>query len=132
MAQRGPKPTPTSIRTLNGDHHKSRYNLNEPQFADFCAEPPEWITSDPAAIEFWWWAAPRLSNVGVLTDGDTKALEVLCKVYSAWRDDFSMNKGRIVMAMLSEFGLTPSSRTRLVGKLPHEQDADPISARLSR
>ena len=131
MAKPGPKPKPTVIRALDGDHHKSRYNLSEPQYAAFASDPPAWLLADPIAIECWWWAAPRLASVGVITDADTVALEVLCVAYSTWRERPSTNTTRTLLTMLAEFGLTPSSRTRLVGKMPHEGELDPIAARLS-
>lgn len=87
---------------------------------------------DIVAREMWDWAMPRLIRVGVMTDGDTKALEALCVSYSKWRDTPGTGTFKQFHTMMCEFGLTPSSRTRLVGNLPHESAADPIAARLAQ
>ena len=123
MSKPGPKPKPTKLRVLEGDHHKSRYNLNEPQFAAFTAPMPAHIAADPVAAELWRSIVPKLDRVGIISDAEVTALELLCVTYSLWRQEPSDNKSKRLQSMLSEFGLTPSSRSRIVGALPHEEES---------
>jgi phage terminase small subunit len=122
MGKPGPKPTPTTLRVLNGDKHKDRYNLNEPDFADLESSfVPTSLNQWPAAVEMWTFLSPRLLAHGLLRDVDSYALEALCVTYGEWRAQPSIRLTTKLQSLLCEFGLTPSSRTRLVGNLPHEK-----------
>lgn len=81
---------------------------------------PPHVKDDAIAAEMWEWAFPRLLQVGVLTDGDMLALEMLALAYSDWRTKRTNSTFKFLHTMLCEFGLTPSARTRLVGNMPHE------------
>jgi len=121
----GPKPKPTELRVLDGDHHKSRYNLSEPRpgsLLDADAIPPR-VQNLPEALEMWQFLAPKLVTMGIAGDVDRYALEALCVTYAMWGLKPSVQMTTKLQAMLSEFGLTPSSRTRLVGALPREQES---------
>lgn len=123
MTTKGPKPKPATLRALEGDHHKSRYNLAEPHpgsILDVNAVPDR-VRNDPAAYEMWTFLVPRLVTMGVAGDVDKYAMEALCVTYGMWSLRPSAQMTTKLQSLLSEFGLTPSSRTRLVGALPHEQ-----------
>ena len=133
MATRGPKPKPTTIRVLEGDPNKSRYNLNEPRPGDILAvdSVPPRVAAMPEALEMWHFLAPRLVAMGIVGDVDRYGLEALCITYAMWAIRPSAQMTSKLQSMLAEFGLTPSSRSRLVANLPKEQKADPIAARLA-
>ena len=143
--KRGPAPTPTVIRRLkNSDHRPIRTDEAAPlPLADF--EPPE-VLSEGAKVH-WRKLAPELASLGLLTSIDTSALGLLCTSLDQWDQAqrglqqfglltrSSSNNGasipmispffsvsrhaqREVARLLSEFGLTPSSRSRVVTTLP--------------
>lgn len=117
MAHKGPKPKPTQLRVIEGDPNKARYNLSEPEFGAFdMADIPARVVRDPEALALWQFLAPKLTEAGILQDADRPALEMLCVHYAMWTLKPSMQMGKGVMSMLAEFGLTPSSRSRIIGK----------------
>jgi P27 family predicted phage terminase small subunit len=98
------------------------------------------MTAD--AKKFWRKIAKDLHKVGLLTTVDATALEMLCESYATWRDAVSKidefgvlvktpngypvqgpylqiaNKAQMQMLrLLAEFGLTPSSRTKIRGEV---------------
>ena len=122
MPPRGRKPKPTSLRVLDGDHHKSRYNTAEPQFGAPVLEPPAYIVDDPEALTCWKWAVDCLDHARIISEADYVALEVLATLYAAWRQNTGDYKliGQM-RSMLAEFGFTPSSRTRIIGHAATEE-----------
>ncbi len=75
-------------------------------------DPPEWL--DEFAKEHWRDLAPILQGAGLLTAGDRAALAQLCDDYSTIRKDGEADKARDrYRRLLVEFGLTPSSRSRI-------------------
>lgn len=97
--------------------------------------------------------------MGVLTLADKKALEQLCHAYCEWRDlvkliekdgytywapgpngeeilksnpavSMASDAQKRIRAMLVEFGLTPSARTRV--KVEEKKPADPLAEFLAR
>lgn len=129
----GPKPKPTSLRTLEGDKNKDRYNLNEPKSGDLDIEDiPEEVRRDPYAIEMWTRLAPKLVNMGLLMDVDYYAFKSLCVTYGLWSLKPSVQMTSKLQSQLSEFGLTPSSRTRLVGRLPHEDSSESAASLMAK
>jgi phage terminase small subunit len=114
---------------LEGDPKKCRYNLNEPKSDDLDpVDIPEKVQRDPAALEMWTRLAPKMINMGTLRDVDYYALQNLCVHYGMWYLKPSVQMTTRLNALLCEFGLTPSSRTRLVGNLPHEDAPEDLLA----
>lgn len=142
MATRGRKPLPTSLKLLKGTAQKCRMNAREPQ-PNAEREPhcPEHL--DERARTEWNRLLPILREMRVLTEADYIALANLCQQYSiliqaqdqlnrtgllisyrktpdspAWVQQSPL-LGIItaattqVNALCREFGLTPSSRTRV-------------------
>jgi P27 family predicted phage terminase small subunit len=121
---------------------------SEPKMDKYSAtnipEPPEWL--DEIAKEEWRRVVPILVKTNLLAFGDTSALEAYCKTYSRWRKaEAEMDKVNstvfktpnnyvqqlpqvaiaqkylnICKAFMAEFGLTPSSRSRML--LPGETE----------
>lgn len=133
MAVRGRRPKPMALKILEGER-ADRMNFNEPRLPAGSLEPPSWLGG--YALEHWIEMAPILSTAGMLTSGDRAALAQMCDDYETirrsidgpevleeaaadnWRNARTMlsnaDKARDrYRRMLTEFGLTPSSRSRI-------------------
>ena len=93
----GRKPKPTAIKKLEGNPGKRKLNTKEPIPAKAMPECPQWLLAE--AKKEWERLADLMNQMGVLTEVDMAA---------------------------SEFGLTPSSRSRIVagnakGKEPEDE-----------
>ena len=108
---RGRKPKPTALKILEGAQ-PCRINTREPQIPTASApDPPAWIGK--YGKERWNELAPVLSAAGLLTTGDLPAFEQLCDEYDAIRrDPLSAGARDRYRKLLTEFGLTPSSRSK--------------------
>ena len=108
---------------------------------------PERLKVDQVAVEKWVELSGILTRMGVLTTGDGEALATLCEVHSAEQSCLlQLRAGGAVMhtdlggvkpnpagpmyrslvamkaSLLSEFGLTPSSRTKLATQVEVKKD----------
>jgi phage terminase small subunit len=92
-------------------------------------EPPAWL--DKTARKHWRELAPILQAAGLLTVGDRPSLALLRESFSLFRCDRENDKARdLYRRMLVEFGLTPSSRSRL--KTTAEPAPDALAEFLAR
>jgi P27 family predicted phage terminase small subunit len=136
----GRKPVPTAIRQVRGNPGKRPLPKNEPAVELATPPCPDYFTDDQQVA--WAELAERLVDMKVLTLGDGAALELLFAAYMEWRyaADIVTDEGmtyttttesgdvmyrprpevaiaadawRRVTSMLREFGLTPSSRTKV-------------------
>lgn len=138
----GRKPKPTRLKLLAGNPGKRPINNREPspklEIPDI---PPE---LDEVAAAEWRRVCPELAAIGVLTRLDRSALAAYCQSWSQWLHAIDKLKatGPVVKApsgfpiqnpyfaiansalkqmkaFLTEFGMTPSSRSRIhAGELP--------------
>ena len=147
MGLRGPAPTPTAIKKAEGNPGKRKLNTEEPQRLPGVPECPDHL--DAVARKEWGRLSPILMGMKVLTEADYIALGNLCQAYSTLIDaQKHLNKGgilfktpsgyiqqnpllgiiraqtNIVNGLLREFGLTPSSRTRIAIREPDTSDAE--------
>ena len=151
MSKKGRKAKPKVIHLLNGNHSKLNLDkMNTPEMECFSngyiPEPTDWL--DDIAKKEWRRVAPELVKVKLLTIADITALEAYCKAYSRWREaEKQMDTVKntvfktpnkyvqqlpqvaiaqkylsICKSFMTEFGLTPSSRSRML--LPGEKDSD--------
>ena len=145
MAKAGRRPKPTALRILEGTA-KSKPK-REPSAPVGVPPMPERLKVDAVALEKWNELASILSRMGVLTTGDGEALATLCEVHSAEQSCLmQLRAGGAVMhtdlggvkpnpagpmyrslvamkaSLLSEFGLTPSSRTKLATQVEVKKD----------
>jgi len=146
MAKRGPKPQPASVKKLLGNPGKRKIRPDLP--APPGAPPmPKRLMVEPVAVEKWQELVPLLLNLGTLTLADGEALATLCEVYAATQacllelrasgpvmhTDLGgvkpnpagpLYRGLVSLqaSLMSEFGLTPSSRVRLGGKEEKQSD----------
>ena len=147
MGLRGPAPKPTAIKKAEGNPGKRKLNTHEPQPLPGVPECPE--HRDAVARKEWGRLSPILMGMKVLTEADYIALGNLCQAYSTLIEaQKHLNKGgilfktpsgyiqqnpllgiiraqtNIVNGLLREFGLTPSSRTRIAIEEPDTSDAE--------
>ena len=145
MARAGRRPKPTAIRILEGTQRGPA--KREPSMPAGVPPMPERLAVDKVAVEKWHELAGILTRMGVLTTGDGEALATLCEVHSAEQSCLmQLRAGGAVMhtdlggvkpnpagpmyrslvamkaSLLSEFGLTPSSRTKLATQVEVKKD----------
>lgn len=145
MAKAGRRPKPTAIRILEGTQRGP--GKREPSMPPGVPPMPERLKVDAVAVEKWQELASILTKMGVLTTGDGEALATLCEVHSAEQSCLlQLRAGGAVMhtdlggvkpnpagpmyrslvamkaSLLSEFGLTPSSRTKLATQVEVKKD----------
>lgn len=140
MGLRGPRPTPTEVLRLRGSPRADR-NPGEPQPERQPPPKPAWLGDE--ASEVWDEMVPKLMGLRVLTAIDGNALARYCEHFVQWKKAAAfvrqhgvsypirdgngkvkalgqfpevalMHKASATLARLeAEFGLTPSSRTRI-------------------
>lgn len=141
----GGKPVPTALKIIRGNPGKRAMPKNEPQ-PEAGATPPEWLGK--YGLAHWAEIAPQLEKVGILTVMDAQALGDMCFAYQKWREavDKETNSVSYVTAqsgfpvlapwvtegekqrgiwrkLQAEFGMTPSSRSRVtVSKAPKKEN----------
>ncbi|EBQ8223279.1 phage terminase small subunit P27 family [Salmonella enterica subsp. houtenae] len=153
----GPPKTPTHLRLVRGNPSKRPINKNEPQ-------PPKGVPPVPKHFDkqgkYWFKRmAEELDAIGVISQLDARALELLVEAYTEYRhhcetldregytyavysdDDADEGKKREIRmikphpaammkadawkrlrAMLAEFGMTPSSRSKVSKDKPDDDD----------
>lgn len=138
MAKPGPAPKPTALRVAEGNPGKRALPVNEPQPEPLVEipKPPSFLMD--LAKKHWKEQAEILQRAGLLTEVDLDAFAAMCNSYATWVDAQRQLKktgmlvrgpsGHPVMSPYisisekalnrllqyqKEFGLTPSSRTRV-------------------
>jgi len=136
MATRGRKPKPTALKVLEGNPGKRPLNKNEPKPEKKAPRCPSWL--EPEAKKEWRRMSKQLEELGVLTQVDAAAFAGYCQAYARWKEaeEFLSKHGtifktpsgyiqqvpqvsiaqtylKIMKDFCSEFGLTPSSRSRI-------------------
>lgn len=85
-------------------------------------ECPDWLGA--FGKQLWSRYAPVLEKAGLLTAGDVPAFEQLCDEYDTIRRDPLNSAARDrYRRLLIEFGLTPSSRSRIKWTAEPPKDA---------
>ena len=140
MGKRGTKPTPTNVLKLRGSW-RGEINKNEPHPEIGTPEMPDDL--EGISKECWEKVVPILQEMNVLTVADGLALQLLCETFAHWRRaeellvrhgdvypildnngnvkylqqspyvSIARNNAKALKDMLCEFGLTPSSRSRI-------------------
>ncbi len=145
----GRKPKPPALKILEGNPGKRRIETDIPQPDDRIPTCPHWL-EEAAKVE-WMRVAPELNRLGLLTRVDRAALAAYCQSYARWQAaetilslegitcEYTNKNGstnttlrpevlvakqylQFLRAFCSEFGLTPSSRARMV--LPKDEEDD--------
>jgi P27 family predicted phage terminase small subunit len=148
---RGRKPKPTVLRELTGNAGKRPLNHNEPKPRAGIPSCPKHL--DQEARKEWRRITKVLCAIGLLTHADRAGLAAYCQCYSRWvklegvvqqlgeclpeiaegkptgrmlPNPYlgALNRALLLMrSYLSEFGLTPASRTRLSIVPPPQENA---------
>lgn len=155
---RGRKPKPTKIHILEGGRKKTHRALpeNEPKPDTLQKLPRAPKELNDVGKKEWKRTGKELQKLGLLTQIDLSAFHVYCEIYSQWVDAVEKthrfgtlvkshngfpkisdyvsiaNKASEKMAkFLTEFGMTPSSRSRINVPKP-EKENDPLKEYLNR
>ena len=144
----GRKPKPTAVKKLEGNPGKRKLNMKEPEPGKGMPDCPEWLL--PEAKTVWNRLCRKLSEMGVLTEIDMVAFAEYCQSYARWKEahehidregsTFETEKGyqqqtpwvgiantnqKLMLSAASEFGLTPSARSRIMaasGAIKDDED----------
>ncbi len=141
MGRRGPAPEPTALKLLKGNPGRRPINDREPRPKSKRPRCPRWLDKDAKAA--WKDLVPELEAMGVLSRVDGNALTRYCTLWSRWKkaelflqkhgDSYPIKdeKGKLkylaqfpqvgvanklavqLTRLEQEFGMTPSSRTRI-------------------
>ncbi len=153
MAQRGRKPKPTAVKELEGNPGKRPLNELEPKPQKKAPKCPMWL--DAEAKKEWRRIAKQLEELGILTEVDMAAFAGYCEAYARWKEaeEFISKHGTIVktpsgywqqvpqvsiaqtylkimIKFCEQFGLTPSSRSRIVADKGANEVYDPMEMML--
>lgn len=139
MTKRGPPPMPEALRKLRGKRHRKKEDTStKPVVSVGAPAMPAHLRHDPVAAECWVQQCKHLKKMRVLGPQDGFALAGMCMAYShALQADALIRcdgmflkdrrRGRVVhpavkiserswrdvLRFSQEFGLTPSSATRV-------------------
>ena len=150
----GRKPLPTHLKLVKGTARPHRLNKKEPKLPLVAPEPPDHL--DERAKAKFTELAKMLARHGVMTELDAGAIARYAVVWCRWVDAEAeikkrgpvvkttgdniiqnpfltvANKCLLQMAQIeSEFGLTPSSRSRIRMEMPSDT-IDPFEEFLNR
>ena len=153
MAKRGRRPLPTKLKIAKGTLRKDRQRPDEPDLPRGMPPMPERLKVDEVAVAKWGELSQLLYDLGVLTVADGEALATLCELHSAEqqcllelraggptiRTDLGGVKPnpagslyRSIAALkgtlMSEFGLTPSSRSKVGASKESNEPKDDLEA----
>lgn len=143
-------PKPVALKILEGNRGKRPLNMNEPKPDKTLPKCPKWLL--PEAKKEWKRVVPELSRLGLLTKVDGAALIGYCQSWARYVEaekylsdekhdtvfvtdngymqqvphiSISQKYLSICKSFMAEFGLTPSSRGRMVLPSSPEED-DPM------
>lgn len=141
----GRKPKPTALKALQGNPGKRPLNEREPKLKPKRPSAPRFLEGE--AKKEWNRMVKLLLPLKLLSEVDRAALAAYCQAWSRWIDAeqhiqrdgmvISTDKGNLIQspyvgiansamkqmrAFLVEFGMTPSSRSRV--SVPTDDDAD--------
>lgn len=147
------RPKPTALRLVEGNKSRRPLPKAEPKPRRCIPSPPDHLSKEARLA--WGVFATKLDRIGVLTELDGAALEQACELYAeivALRADLATGRVQVVetvagadlerprpqvamlqravselRAWLAEFGMTPSSRTK-VSALADETGEDAAEA----
>jgi len=140
-----PHPLPTQLKILRGTAKPHRLVKDEPKPDNDKIEMP--FNLSRGAKKQWVKVEAELRAAKIITNVDTHALALFCEYYAEWIDAMTKirKEGAVVFKdgipagqspyfhvankafdrlqkMLTEFGMTPSSRTRVSATGPSDDD----------
>jgi len=148
----GRKPIPNNLKILHGNPGKRPINQREPKPAPIAPKCPAHL--DKNAKREWKRVSPQLEAIGLLSRIDMAALAAYCQAYGRWVEaesairkhgmlikspnGYPMMSPYLVISnkavdqmksFMTEFGMTPSSRSRI--SVSPVEDKDDMEALLS-
>lgn len=145
-------PIPTALKVLRGNPGKRPLNDREPKPKRILPRAPAYLNAE--AKREWRRMGGRLYNIGLVTEIDETALAAYCAAWARWVEaERQLQKFGTVIKMgttlipspylsvankamaqmvklLAEFGMTPSSRSRV--KVEAEAEQEPLEALRNR
>lgn len=147
----GRPPKPTALKQAQGNPGKRKLNRNEPKPKPLVPKTP--TKSLPAVRKFWRTYGPLLERLGVATEADLAALELMAIHYAITKaalEAMTTPDGKLQLTRIDEagverkhpmlqiirdnsaafrlysilFGLNPAARARLVVHEPQDEDED--------
>lgn len=147
MAQSGRKPKPTAVKVLEGNPGKRSLNRQEPKPEKKAPRCPAWLEDE--AKKEWKRMARQMEQLGILTEIDMAAFAGYCQAYARWKEaeEYISEHGTVMKALsgycqqvpqvsiaqtylkimnrfCEQFGLTPSSRSRIVAENGEDKESD--------
>jgi P27 family predicted phage terminase small subunit len=144
----GPRPKPTVVKIREGNPSKRALPKDEPKPEIKIPKPPAHLSKE--AKTEWRRLSKELFKLGLLSEIDRTALAAYCQVYGRWVQAekeiektgwFAVSeKGGLyqtpavsiankcldqMKSYLVEFGMTPSSRTRIKAEKPKDVSSKP-------
>jgi P27 family predicted phage terminase small subunit len=142
----GPAPKPTALKKLAGNPGQHKLNDAEPKPQAAMMQAPRHL--DKVANAEWRRISRELYQLGLLTRIDRAGLAAYCQAYSRWVQASEELEGKPLMLLtengyayanplisiingsletmkkfMTEFGMTPSARSRIRIEKPEEPDA---------
>ncbi|HMB90134.1 MAG TPA: phage terminase small subunit P27 family [Rhodothermales bacterium] len=142
MGKRGPRPKPTSLKVIQGTYRKDRASANEPAPEPVAPKCPTFLKGE--ARREWKRISAELVKLKLLAEIDRAALAAYCSNWETFvlADKIIREKGLTCLTpngheqqrpeiairnkafqqmrnFLSEFGMTPASRSRI--SVPEER-----------
>ena len=152
MARRGPAPKPTRLKALAGNPGKRPLNRHEPQPKAGLPRCPTQLSEE--AKREWKRISKELERLGLLTVLDRAALSAYCQAWGRWIEaeerlrqhgvivkspnGFPVQSPYLAVAnramaqmgkLLVEFGLSPSSRSRIQSPIDDLDDDEFLGPR---
>ena len=149
MSRPGPSPKPTKLKKMQGNPGGRPLPKNEPQPSIASSVPPAPEYLDEVGQAEWNRMGVELHKLGLLTTIDLSAFAAYCQQYSIWISAIEeVKKGGVVVVAqsgyqqqspyftiqnkaqtemrkwLTEFGMTPSSRSRV--QVSEQTEIDPM------
>jgi P27 family predicted phage terminase small subunit len=143
----GRKPKPTQMKVVQGTFRKDRANPCEPKPKKGMPPCPDFL--EGMARKEYFRIGRKLERIGILTEVDDLALIGLCQSWAEYLESTEQVRKtgmlvkapsgypilnpyvtlanqalKRVKAFLTEFGMTPSSRTRVVAGPAHDSAAN--------
>ena len=154
MSVRGVRPLPTKLKVVRGTLRRGRANAHEPALPVEIPRCPAHLSAE--AKREWKRISRDLAGYGLLTRIDRAALALYCEAWGRWVEaeralrtygvmikapsGFPMQSPYLaianrameqIRALLTEFGMSPSSRTR-VHATPPPTEEDPLAKLMRR
>lgn len=148
----GRKPIPNNLKILHGNPGKRPINQQEPKPSPIAPKCPAHL--DKVAKREWKRVSPQLEAIGLLSRIDMAALAAYCQAYGRWVEaesairkhgmlikspnGYPMMSPYLVISnkavdqmksFMTEFGMTPSSRSRI--SVSPAEDKDEMESLLS-